>query len=76
MRESVHRPRHQAPGKNVYRHFGTPEKAEVKAPTVAVDPMMDENRKTSLAPKRSFSEIDELPPLKEAYVAPPSSAAI
>jgi len=49
-----------------------PTKAEVKAPTVAVDPMMDENRKTSLAPKRSFSEIDELPPLKEAYVAPPS----
>jgi eukaryotic-like serine/threonine-protein kinase len=43
---------------------------EVKAPKITIDPMMDENRKTGDAQGRSFSEIDELPPLKEIYVEP------
>ncbi len=44
---------------------------EVKTPKIAIDPMMDENRKAGGNQSRSFSEIDELPPLKEAYVSPP-----
>ena len=36
----------------------------------AVDPMMAEPADASAAPQ-SFSEISELPPLKEVYVAPP-----
>lgn len=43
---------------------------EYEAPKIAVDPMMDENRPTGDSQGRSFSEIDELPPLKEVYVAP------
>jgi hypothetical protein len=44
---------------------------EVEAPKIHVDPMMSEGPKAGVAASRSFSEIDELPPLKEAYVAPP-----
>ena len=44
---------------------------EVEAPKIHVDPMMAENRQASASPSRSFSEINELPPLKELYVAPP-----
>ena len=44
---------------------------EVEAPKINVDPMMDESRQAGAAGTRSFSEIDELPPLKEVYVAPP-----
>jgi serine/threonine protein kinase len=44
---------------------------EVKTPKIAVDPMMDESRKGAGGQGRSFSEIDELPPLKEVYIAPP-----
>src|SRR5579863_1520141 len=49
---------------------------EVKTSKITVDPMMDENRKTGDVHGRSFSEITELPPLKEIYVepAPPPSA--
>jgi len=43
---------------------------EVEAPKINVDPMMAENRQGAGA-SRSFSEIDELPPLKQVYVAPP-----
>jgi hypothetical protein len=43
---------------------------EVEAPKIHVDPMMAENQPGAAA-SRSFSEIDELPPLKEVYVAPP-----
>jgi hypothetical protein len=45
--------------------------AKPKSTRIATDPMMDESRKAPSEPRRSFSEIDELPPLKEAYVAPP-----
>lgn len=49
-------------------------KPQSHSPKIAVDPMMAE------APKpaggiRSFSEIEELPPLKEEFVAPPPAAA-
>ncbi len=44
------------------------EEPEVQTPKIAVDPMMDEGRPSSGA-ARSFSEIDELPPLKEIRVA-------
>lgn len=47
----------------------TVEPPETKAPGFAVDPMMDEGRQAGGKP-RSFSEIDELPPLKEVYIAP------
>jgi serine/threonine protein kinase len=45
-----------------------PEPLETKSPKISVDPLMAEPPKT--AARRSFSEIDELPPLKEVYVAP------
>ena len=45
------------------------EAPRVESPRITVDPMMDENRQ-SAAKARSFSEIDELPPLKEVYIAP------
>jgi serine/threonine-protein kinase len=45
---------------------------EVEAPKIHVDPMMAENRQAGASAGRSFSEIDELPPLKkEVYIAPP-----
>jgi serine/threonine protein kinase len=44
---------------------------EVEAPKIHVDPMMAENRQAGASATRSFSEIDELPPLKEVYIAPP-----
>jgi eukaryotic-like serine/threonine-protein kinase len=43
---------------------------EVEAPKIHVDPMMAEDQPAAAA-SRSFSEIDELPPLKEVYIAPP-----
>jgi eukaryotic-like serine/threonine-protein kinase len=48
--------------------FEAPQ-VEKTAPKIAVDPMMAEAPKSSGG--TSFSEIDELPPLKEVYVAPP-----
>ena len=44
---------------------------EVEAPKIHVDPMMSEGPKAGAGASRSFSEINELPPLKEVYVAPP-----
>ena len=40
-------------------------------PRIAVDPMMAENAGSS-SNRVSFSEMDELPPLKEVYIAPPA----
>jgi eukaryotic-like serine/threonine-protein kinase len=40
-------------------------------PSIPVDPMMDESRQDSGKSGLSFSEIDELPPMKEIYIAPP-----
>ena len=45
------------------------EEPQVQKPKIAVDPMMDESRQ-GRASGRSFSDIDELPPLKEVFVAP------
>jgi eukaryotic-like serine/threonine-protein kinase len=47
---------------------------EYEAPKINVDPMMDESRQADTGASRSFSEIDELPPLKEVYIAPPPRA--
>ncbi len=47
---------------------------EVKAPKIAVDPMMDESRAAAAKKGPSFSEIEELPPLKEIYTAPAPAA--
>ncbi|HLZ40924.1 MAG TPA: PEGA domain-containing protein [Candidatus Sulfotelmatobacter sp.] len=41
-------------------------------PKIAIDPMMAEGAPTA-TPSTSFSEISELPPLKEVYIAPPSA---
>ncbi len=49
------------------------EKNQARAPKIAVDPLMAEQVKPA-AERHSFSEIDELPPLKEIYVAPPAPA--
>jgi serine/threonine-protein kinase len=51
------------------------DEPEVKAPHIAVDPLMDETRKDSGKQSQSFSEISELPPLKEVYIAPPPPPA-
>jgi serine/threonine protein kinase len=49
------------------------EEPKTQTPRIAVDPMMDESRQAGKTGK-SFSEIDELPPLKEVFVAPPAVA--
>ena len=53
----------------------TIEEPEVQTPKIAIDPMMDEGRQ-SAAKARSFSDINELPPLKEVYTAPEPPAAV
>jgi serine/threonine protein kinase len=47
------------------------ESPKVEAPKISVDPMMAEGPRAGAAANRSFSEIDELPPLKEVYIPPP-----
>jgi len=49
---------------------------EVEAPKIHVDPMMAEGPKNGAAATRSFSEIDELPPLKEIRIAPPTRPSV
>ena len=44
---------------------------ETEAPKINVDPMMSGNPPVGAAASRSFSEIDELPPLKTVYIPPP-----
>jgi eukaryotic-like serine/threonine-protein kinase len=44
---------------------------EAASPPIQVDPMMDESRQDAGKQGPSFSEIDELPPMKEIYIAPP-----
>jgi hypothetical protein len=48
--------------------------AAPQAPKIIVDPLMAAAPKTGGAATRSFSEITELPPLKESYVAPAAPA--
>jgi serine/threonine protein kinase len=48
--------------------------ADAAAPKIAVDPLMAEGGPATNA-GTSFSEISELPPLKEVYVAPPPPPA-
>jgi hypothetical protein len=51
-----------------------PQVAEEEGPKIAVDPMMAEGG-PSTGGGTSFSEISELPPLKEVYIAPASPPA-
>jgi hypothetical protein len=44
---------------------------EYESPKIAVDPMMGESQASSGKQGPSFSDLDELPPLKEVYIAPP-----
>jgi serine/threonine protein kinase len=44
---------------------------ETEDPKINVDPMMSGNPQAGAAATRSFSEIDELPPLKTVYIPPP-----
>jgi serine/threonine-protein kinase len=46
------------------------DEPEVEKPKIAVDPMMAES--SSATQGRSFSDLEELPPLKEVYIAPPA----
>lgn len=48
----------------------TTAEPEVETPTINVDPAMVETKKGPASSGPSFSEISELPPLKEVYVAP------
>ena len=48
---------------------------ETEAPKVHVDPMMSGGSQAGAAATRSFSEIDELPPLKTVYIPPPPPPA-
>jgi serine/threonine-protein kinase len=52
-----------------------PEAPQVKAPKIHVDPLMDESRQAG-AKSLSFSEISELPPLKEVYIDPTPAAEV
>jgi eukaryotic-like serine/threonine-protein kinase len=47
----------------------------VEAPKIAIDPMMAEGGPAQQAGSVSFSEMTELPPLKEVYVAPTPAAS-
>ena len=47
------------------------EAPRAQAPKIAVDPMMAEDDSPSRGGSLSFSEMTELPPLKEVYIAPP-----
>ena len=47
------------------------DEAEVEQPKIAVDPMMAEGAGAGAGKGVSFSDLEELPPLKEVYVAPP-----
>jgi serine/threonine-protein kinase len=44
---------------------------ETEAPKINVDPMMSGKTQAGAVATRSFSEIDELPPLKTVYIPPP-----
>src|SRR5712692_5378804 len=52
----------------------TTAEPEVAAARFSVDPMMDEGNQSAALRGPSFSEVNELPPLKEVYVAPPPPA--
>jgi hypothetical protein len=50
-----------------------PEAPQVQAPKIHIDPMMDPSRQAG-GKGLSFSEISELPPLKEVYIDPAPAA--
>ncbi len=50
--------------------------AAEEAPAFAVDPMMAEGSAATATPTKSFSDISELPPLREVVIAPPLPAEL
>jgi hypothetical protein len=52
------------------------ETPEVEAPKINVDPMMAEGGSSKGGGGISFSEMTELPPLKEVYIPPPPPAPV
>ena len=50
--------------------------SRVQSPKIAVDPMMSEDNAGSRGGSVSFSEMTELPPLKEVYLAPPPPSQV
>ncbi len=50
--------------------------SQAEPPRIAVDPMMAEGGPSRAGGSVSFSEMTELPPLKEVYIAPPSPPPI
>jgi eukaryotic-like serine/threonine-protein kinase len=50
------------------------EPPAVESPRFTIDPMVDEDRQPETS-RPSFSEVDELPPLKQAHVEPEAPAA-
>src|SRR5580658_2952365 len=63
-------------GSSVNMSSATIVEPEVEAPKINVDPMMSEGPKPGAAATRSFSEIDELPPLEEIREPDPVHAAV
>jgi serine/threonine-protein kinase len=55
---------------NANQSAAVSEETVVEKPKIAVDPMMAENSAGTVK-STSFSELSELPPLKEVYIAPP-----
>ncbi len=53
--------------------FQSPLSQAAEAPKIAVDPMMAEDAPRGSAGV-SFSDLEEMPPLKEIYIAPPTPA--
>jgi len=51
------------------------DEPEVEQPKIAVDPMMAEGVGASAGQTVSFSDLEELPPLKEVHIAPPPPKA-
>jgi hypothetical protein len=49
--------------------------AAEEVPAFAVDPMMVEDSAATATPTKSFSDISELPPLREVVIAPPPPPA-
>jgi serine/threonine-protein kinase len=69
-------PGSSAPSSSVPKMTSSSAPVEEPKPGFAVDPMMaDDDDGPAAAVRRSFSDMSELPPLKEVYVAPPPPPA-
>jgi serine/threonine protein kinase len=71
---AVRKPQSDASSRPVAHLSATVAEPEEPALSFRVDPMMDQGNKTAANANVSFSDVDELPPLKEQYLAPPPRA--